>query len=82
VILSNDSFLVYILADSGVKGRLASGRIERGPGGTLDVFDARGDKFEYLSGERIRSWRVAGSDGKPAYGWHKILPEDRAKFDA
>jgi hypothetical protein len=76
VVLSEDVFLVYVLADSGVRGRLTSGRIERQSSGKLTVFDLRGEQFEYLSGERIRSWCVVGPDGKPVDGWNQILPED------
>jgi len=67
---------VYVLADSGVRGRLTSGRIERNPAGELDVFDAQGDRFDYLSGSRMRSWCVLGPEGKPIDRWQHILPED------
>jgi hypothetical protein len=68
--------LVYILAESGVKGHLNSGRIERNASGKLTVFHVQGDLFEYISGERLRSWCVIGPDGKPIDGWREILPED------
>ena len=76
MVLSEDVFLVYVLAESGVRGHLTCGRIERQSSGKLTVFDVRGDRFEYLSGERIRSWCVVGPDGKPVDGWSEILPED------
>ena len=80
VLLSVDAILVYILAESGVRGQLNSGRIERDPLGKVDVFDSRGDRVEYLSGGRIRSWCVMGPRGKALEGWREILPEDLPKF--
>jgi len=68
--------LVYILAESGVRGHLTTGRIERDSSGAVHVFDAHGERFEYLSGERLRSWCVVGPEGKPIGGWGEILPED------
>ena len=82
MVLSGEAVLVYVLADSGVRGRLASGRIERNPAGELDVFDAQGVRFEYLSGSRMRSWGVLGTEGKPIDGWQHILPEDLGKIVA
>jgi hypothetical protein len=76
MVLSDEAVLVYILAETGVRGRLTAGRIERTTSGTLDVFDARGMWFEYLSQRRLRSWCVVGSDGAPIDGWREILPED------
>jgi len=75
-VLSDDVVLIYILAESGVRGHLTSGRIERRPDGTLDVYDARGRRFDYLSGNRLRSWCVVDPSGKPIDGWREILPED------
>lgn len=72
--------LVYILAESGVRGRLTSGRIERGTNGTLNVFDSRGNRFEYLSGHRFRSWCVLDGAGNPVDGWGEILPGDLPKL--
>jgi hypothetical protein len=80
MVLSGEAVLVYVLADSGVRGRLAAGRIERNPAGELDVFDAQGDRFDYLSGSRMRSWCVLGPAGKPIDGWQHILPEDLSKI--
>jgi hypothetical protein len=82
VVLSDEAVFVYILAESGVKGHLTSGRIERNPAGKLMVFDARGERFEYLTGDRLRSWCVLGPEGKPVDGWQEILPEDRLKIVA
>jgi hypothetical protein len=76
MVLSEEAALVYILAESGVRGHLTSGQIERGPDGTLRVFDRYGAWFEYLSGKRLRSWCVVGAEGKPMDGWQEILPED------
>jgi hypothetical protein len=76
VVLSEEACLVYVLAESGVRGHLRSGRIERQSSGKLTVFDVHGDWFEYLSGDRIRSWCVVGLDGKPVDGWREILPKD------
>jgi hypothetical protein len=76
IVLSDEVSLVYILAESGVRGELTAGRVERTTSGTLLVFDALGHPFEYLSGERLRSWCVLGTDGQPIDGWRKILPED------
>jgi len=80
MVLSEGMPLVYILAESGARGRLTSGRIQRNASGKLAVFDAYGDRFEYLSGERIRSWCVMGPEGKPVDGWGEILPEDLPRF--
>ena len=82
IVLSDEAVLVYILAESGVKGQLASGRIERNPTGKLTVFDAHGERFDYLSGNRLRSWAVVGPQGQPIDGWQEILPEDLARFAA
>lgn len=76
VVLSEGVCLVYVLAESGVRGHLTSGRIERQSSDKLTVFDVRGDRIEYLSGERIGSWCVVGPDGKPVDGWKQILPQD------
>jgi hypothetical protein len=78
--LSPEVVLVYVLAESGVSGHLSSGRIERRPCGSLDVFDARGERFDYLSGNRLRSWCVIGPEGEPLDGWREILPEDLPKI--
>jgi hypothetical protein len=77
MVLSDEAVLVYLLAESGVRGQLNSGRIQRGDSGKLDVFDSRGEPFEYLSGGRIRSWWVVDAKGKPVEGWQDIRPEDR-----
>jgi len=82
MVLSEEAALVYILAESGVKGRLTSGRVERDPSGRLNVFDARGWRFEYLSGDRLRSWCVLGPDGKPIDGWREIQPQDLSQLCA
>jgi len=76
MVLSESAVLVYVLAESGVRGHLTSGRIERGSPGTLDIFDARGSRIDYLSGVRLRSWCVIDSQGQPVDGWREVLPED------
>jgi hypothetical protein len=76
MVLSEKVVLVYILAESGVRGRLTAGRVERDPSGRISVFDARGEGFEYLSGERLRSWCLIGAEGQPVEGWREIQPED------
>ena len=80
MVLSDEAVFVYILAESGVKGHLTSGRIERNPTGKLMVFDAHGERFEYLTGDRLRSWCVLGPEGKPMDGWQAILPQDLLKI--
>jgi hypothetical protein len=84
-VLSPEKVLVYVLAESGVRGHLTAGRIERGVQGSggaggLDVFDAQGNRIDYLSGRRIRSWCLVDTLGRPLDGdkdgWREILPED------
>lgn len=77
--LSDNTVLVYVLEESGVHGHLTSGRIER-HAGNLDVFDARGERVDYLSGKRIRSWCLVDAKGQPLDGWREILPEDHPKI--
>jgi len=80
MVLSDDAVLIYVLKESGVRGHLTTGSLERRAGGALDVFDARGDRIEYLSGKRIRSWCVVDGEGQPLDGWREILPEDLSKI--
>jgi hypothetical protein len=80
IYLSSEVSLVYVLSESGVRGQLTSGRIERNGLRAVDVFDARGEWFEYLSGEKVRSWCVMGPKGEPIDGWREILPEDLPKI--
>ena len=79
-VLSEKAVLIYILAESGVRGRLTSGRVERTGAGTLDVYDTWGNRIDYLSGNKLRSWCVVGAGGKPIDGWREILPEDVPKI--
>jgi len=78
--LSSERILVYVLASSGVRGKLTTGRIERNADEGLDVFDAQGDRIDYLSGGRIRSWCVVDVLGKRVDGYGEILPEDLPKI--
>jgi len=82
MILSESAVLVYVLKTSGVRGHLMSGRIERRGPGALDVFNARGDPLEYLSGKRIRSWCIVDARGQALDGWQEILQEDLPKIFA
>lgn len=77
--LSDTAVLVYVLKETGVRGHLTSGRIERRTG-ALDVFNERGERVDYLSGKRIRSWCVVDTKGQPVDGWREILPEDLPKI--
>lgn len=79
MVLSESVTLVYVLKESGVRGHLSSGRIER-HAGSLDVFDARGERVDYVSGKRLRSWCVVDAQGQPVDGWREILPEDLPKI--
>lgn len=74
--LSDNVLLVYILAESGVRGQLKAGWIERATDGIVNVYDARGTRFDYLSGRRLRSWCLVDRNGQPMEGWREILPED------
>jgi len=57
-----------------------SGRIERSPDGGLEVFDAQGERIDYLSGHRIRSWCVVDALGRSIDGWREIRAEDLPKL--
>ena len=78
--LSDNAVLIYILAETGVRGQLNSGWIERGLDGTLNVYDARGTRFDYLSGNRVRSWCVVNRKGEPIEGWREVVAEDLPRF--
>jgi hypothetical protein len=80
MVLSDEVCVVYVLAETGVRGKLTSGRVERNTSGELDVFDPQGNKFEYLSRGRLRSWCVVGPNGEPVDGWRNILAEDLPKI--
>jgi hypothetical protein len=80
MVLSDEVCLVYVLAETGVRGKLTSGRIERDPSGALVIFDAHGERFEYLSGSKLQSWCVVGPNGEPVDGWREILAEDLLKI--
>jgi hypothetical protein len=73
--LSDDATLTFVL-QSGVSGRVKSGRIERVGESTINVYDRYGTLQPYFSGIRLRSWCIAGADGHPIPSWSAILPED------
>ena len=73
--LSLDCILVYVLRESGVRGHLTSGRIERRQDQTLSVYDDSGVPIEYISGDRMRSWRVF-QGGTPLAEWSRVITGD------
>jgi len=73
--LSNECVLVYVLRNSGVTGRLTSGKIEFHPGDGLRVYDSFGTLNEYISGARLRSWTVL-RNGLACLEWSHVIPED------
>ena len=75
MVLSSDCVVVFVLRDSGVRGSLASGRIEPLPDMTLNIYNSHGVLNEYISGARLRSWRVF-SHGTPLPDWSHVMPED------
>ena len=78
IILSDEIVLIYVLRQSGLQGRLTSGRIERCGSGMLNIFDRYGSWLEYFSGDRLRSWCIFGVNGTPMDGWRRVRPEDRS----
>lgn len=75
MVLSWNCILVYVLRDSGVRGHLTSGRIEFEAGKGLTVYGNSGLLNEYISGVKLRSWRVF-CQGKPLPAWSQVMPED------
>jgi hypothetical protein len=75
MVLSLDCVLVYVLGGSGVKGRLTSGRIELDEREGLRVYGDSGSLNHYISGARLRSWRVF-CKGTPLAGWDHVMPVD------
>ena len=75
LILSTDCILVFVLRESGVRGQLTSGRIERREDETLSVYNDSGVMNEYISGARMRSWAVFRR-GVPLADWSHVMPED------
>ena len=72
--------MVYVIRDSGCRGRFTSGRVERlGPQG-LDVYNRYGEVLDYFSGTRIRSWCVFGPDGQRVEGWCEVASEDSSRI--
>jgi hypothetical protein len=80
IALSDEAILVYVLRDSGLRGQLMAGRVERTESGQLSVFDGFGSPFAYLSGGRIRSWCIFGRDGTPMEEWREVQSEDLSKI--
>lgn len=58
MVLSWNCVLVYVLRETGVRGRLTSGRIELEASKGLRVYSSGGSLNEYISGARLRSCRV------------------------
>ena len=75
MVLSWNCVLVYILRDTGIRGRVTSGRLEFEAGKGLSVYDNCGPLNEYISGARLRSWRVF-YHGTPLPAWSQVMPED------
>lgn len=73
--LSDDATLAFVL-QSGVPGRVKSGRVERVGESIINVYDRSGKFQPYFSGIRLRSWCIAGADGQPIPSWSAVLPED------
>ncbi len=80
MILSTDYVLSYVLRDSGVLGRLTSGRIEKENDG-LRVYNTFGEVNEYVSGFKLRSWRVCRA-GIAIPDWSHVSPEDSERLPA
>ena len=74
--LSPETSLVYVLRESGVLGRLTSGRVEKDGPGRVNVYHAHGALFNYLSGTALRSWCVVNIHGMPLPDWNAVLTED------
>lgn len=56
ITLSDETTLADVLEQSGCVGHLSIGRIERAGPDQLKVYDSYGELFEYVSGDRLRSW--------------------------
>lgn len=80
ITLSDEMTLAYVLEQSGCAGHLSIGRIERAGPDQLKIYDSAGKLFEYVSGDRLRSWCVLGPDGHPFDGWSQIHPQDAQRF--
>jgi hypothetical protein len=74
--LSEETYLVYVLRESGCHGRLTAGRIERIGTDQLNIYDQYGTLFEYLSGNALRTWSVIKANSLPLEDWSVVRPED------
>jgi hypothetical protein len=79
ITLSADCVLIFILCESGVSGHMTSGFIERGDDERLRVYDELGEPIEYVSGRKLRSWRIF-QKGAPLDEWSHVMPEDTERL--
>jgi hypothetical protein len=79
VLLSYSAVLIFVL-QSGVRGQLTTGRVERYGPTSLSIYDSLDMVNEYISGANLRSWCIQGADGKPLAGWCEVVPEDRPRI--
>jgi hypothetical protein len=77
--LSSDTVLLYVL-HTGISGRVTEGRIERDGTSGICVYNRYGLREPYFSGERLRSWCVVDSAGRPIGSWCSIHPEDHSRL--
>ena len=80
VVLSNGFVMIFVLRNSGCRGRISAGRVERTGSGELNCYDQYGILDAYFSGTNIRSWCVLGPDGQAVDGWCKVTPGDSQKI--
>jgi hypothetical protein len=71
--------LVYVLRDSGVRGRLTSGRIEFEAGKGVSIYGNSGLLNAYISGVRLRSWKVF-CQGTALPAWSQVMAEDAERL--
>ncbi len=82
VVLTEHLFLDYVLRNSGVHGRMLSGRFERERGNRINVYGEHGKWLEYFSGDALRSWCILTDAGTPYDGWNSIHTIDVELFAA
>ena len=80
MVLSDGVVLVYVLRDSGCRGRFTAGRVERVGAQGVNLYNRAGELLEYFSGTRIRSWCVFGPNGQPVEGWREVALADVELF--